>query len=493
MRAPQIYNDQWYQCTVVGVSSAAVALASVWIVCGRARWWVRMLATPLLVIILALAIQVLFWCGHIVWRVPREKLNEYIQFTLRDIWGVTEYWSKSIGLGLAVLCVWLVIIRRAGWFAPFDELSTSPEAKSVAPWQAGDRGTALARWAAAGVFVLVALFPLALLYRLLMPPPFPIISVPQPNGFDDLVAAGKMLGEAAGSRLEQWSNLTDAQLQSRLAGSEAAFERMRRGLERPCVNPHVRDWPAAYFQPLITFAGARAEMARRTGTLDERLTAYWDYLRVSHEATRGTGVHWYSGYASGESSSISGLWDVRKKLSAPQCIDLAAKLSKFDSRRQSWEGQRAQQRIFDANRDWKSHLPVILADWSGTDLYKDIQGHQQYFSSIIQLRMLILELGLRAHQLDHGSLPTNLEELVPAYLPAVPQDPYGDDPLNYRLTGERYTIYSLGIDRDDDGGKPPVDTSDGDFTIDFEFPPRVRTYVGPRIAPTAPSTVKGLR
>ena len=49
--------------------------------------------------------------------------------------------------------------------------------------------------------------------------------------------------------------------------------------------------------------------------------------------------------------------------------------------------------------------------------------------------------------------PISWEELVPAYLPAVPLDPADDQPLRYaRLEGGGYRVYSCGSDLSDDGG-----------------------------------------
>jgi hypothetical protein len=52
-------------------------------------------------------------------------------------------------------------------------------------------------------------------------------------------------------------------------------------------------------------------------------------------------------------------------------------------------------------------------------------------------RVAILAVALRLYQLDHGTNPPNLESLLPAYLPAVPDDPFTGLPFRYRLsTGE---------------------------------------------------------
>jgi hypothetical protein len=60
-----------------------------------------------------------------------------------------------------------------------------------------------------------------------------------------------------------------------------------------------------------------------------------------------------------------------------------------------------------------------------------------------ELRMLIVALAVRAHQLETGMLPENLESLVPEYLPAVPDDPFGQGPFQYHGLGKDYRLYSV--------------------------------------------------
>ena len=55
---------------------------------------------------------------------------------------------------------------------------------------------------------------------------------------------------------------------------------------------------------------------------------------------------------------------------------------------------------------------------------------------------------------EHLAYPARLEELVPAFLPRVPNDVIDGAPLRYRLTPDgRYCLYSIGSDGIDDGGK----------------------------------------
>ena len=62
-------------------------------------------------------------------------------------------------------------------------------------------------------------------------------------------------------------------------------------------------------------------------------------------------------------------------------------------------------------------------------------------------------IALRRFQLLHGRLPEKLEELVPAFLSAVPTDRMDGKPLRYRREGEKaFTLWSVGEDLKDDGG-----------------------------------------
>jgi hypothetical protein len=48
--------------------------------------------------------------------------------------------------------------------------------------------------------------------------------------------------------------------------------------------------------------------------------------------------------------------------------------------------------------------------------------------------------------------PAALDDLVPQYLERVPQDPFSGQTLRYSTTGARYAVYSVGVNRADDGG-----------------------------------------
>ncbi|GHB90441.1 hypothetical protein [Cerasicoccus arenae] len=61
-----------------------------------------------------------------------------------------------------------------------------------------------------------------------------------------------------------------------------------------------------------------------------------------------------------------------------------------------------------------------------------------------------LYLVIRLYQLEHGTLPPTLDALVPAYIDAVPLDPFDGKPIRYNPA--RAIIYSVGNDFIDAGG-----------------------------------------
>ena len=63
-------------------------------------------------------------------------------------------------------------------------------------------------------------------------------------------------------------------------------------------------------------------------------------------------------------------------------------------------------------------------------------------------------IALERHRLKHGTFPSTLKELAPAYLPAIPVEVFDGAPLHYtpKANGEGFTLYSTGWKGTDDGG-----------------------------------------
>jgi hypothetical protein len=69
--------------------------------------------------------------------------------------------------------------------------------------------------------------------------------------------------------------------------------------------------------------------------------------------------------------------------------------------------------------------------------------------------LALAAIGLKRHQILKGSLPEDLQTLVPAILKDIPVDWIDGQPLRYRrLEPAEFRLYSVGADGRDDGGDP---------------------------------------
>jgi hypothetical protein len=84
-----------------------------------------------------------------------------------------------------------------------------------------------------------------------------------------------------------------------------------------------------------------------------------------------------------------------------------------------------------------------------------------------QVRCLMAAVAAERYRRAHGTWPKALGELSPAFLAAVPLDPYDGAPLRYKRLAGGIVVYSLGPDGADNGG-----------TLDRENPIRPGTDLG---------------
>ena len=76
---------------------------------------------------------------------------------------------------------------------------------------------------------------------------------------------------------------------------------------------------------------------------------------------------------------------------------------------------------------------------------------------------------MRAYEANFGRAPRKLEDLTPRFISSI-QDRFSGKPLRLKSdpVSGKPMVYSLGPDRDDDGGSPIKDAvrpdSDGDMT-----------------------------
>jgi hypothetical protein len=70
-----------------------------------------------------------------------------------------------------------------------------------------------------------------------------------------------------------------------------------------------------------------------------------------------------------------------------------------------------------------------------------------------RLRAARTALAIERYRLKLGSLPPDLNALVPEYLASVPLDPFTGEAIKYGQLAKGYVVYSVGNDLSDDGGR----------------------------------------
>jgi hypothetical protein len=90
--------------------------------------------------------------------------------------------------------------------------------------------------------------------------------------------------------------------------------------------------------------------------------------------------------------------------------------------------------------------------------------------TIAHLRTVDAALAVQRYRLAAGKLPDALTDLVPAYLDAIPTDPFDGNELRYKKLETGLVVYSIGEDLSDDGGKErPLRRSNESPTWDVTF------------------------
>jgi hypothetical protein len=85
-------------------------------------------------------------------------------------------------------------------------------------------------------------------------------------------------------------------------------------------------------------------------------------------------------------------------------------------------------------------------------------------------RGALVAVAVELYRLEHaGQPPKNLEELVPRFLPEIPDDPFDGQPLRYRRLGKGFVVYSIGADRTDNEGKERKPGRGGNRNLDDTF------------------------
>lgn len=128
-------------------------------------------------------------------------------------------------------------------------------------------------------------------------------------------------------------------------------------------------------------------------------------------------------------------------------------------------------------------LPSTAAfTWGAAVDHLVVRSAESMHRHAIMLRVLLAQTAVEAYRLHRGRYPDQLDELVPDFLAAVPDDGYLPGPLRYRRTADSYVCWSVGPDLTDDGGRPLVKPDWPDMT---GTPPPLSEWKGDLVSSNA--------
>jgi hypothetical protein len=82
---------------------------------------------------------------------------------------------------------------------------------------------------------------------------------------------------------------------------------------------------------------------------------------------------------------------------------------------------------------------------------------------------VLIGVALELYHREHGAWPKSLAELSPRWLPKVPVDRITGKALHYKIVDNQPLVYSVGVDRDDDGGRIPRGENGAEIASPLQF------------------------
>ncbi|MEX2315636.1 MAG: hypothetical protein WD669_00685 [Pirellulales bacterium] len=458
VRAPARSFADWLLAGVDAGVLAVMGFACTWLVLGVTSVRIRLAALPL----------VFAFCvfGTAMWlEFFSPNLERYFvvafrwtfQKRMEDIWsrywrfgwpGFTAQWAVSVAVGMAAFCAWLAFVIRPGWYASRPELVSAAKIGPrfvLGPWP-GKRIAALA------ITVFIAALPLYVWGRLAMPRSLPPEAFKSDENYLELMRLADELYLASAGDANVWSSrASDAQFAALVARDQPIWIQLRAAIEQGCRFPWLipdQNLTNEKLSFLAYLLSARAARGDGTAPIEPQIVACLDAIRLGELEHRSSSE--YSGpFTNTGLEAVSELWNLRKKLASDQCAKIARELCRMEATREPREQFARRSRQILANSDWNLRVQLIAGDLSGVTHRFGTRDQRLALS----LRILILELAIRAFELDSGQPPNELAQLMPQYVAALLDDPFSEEPFKYKRHESGYVLYSVGPNRRDDGGE----------------------------------------
>src|ERR1044071_4505749 len=265
--------------------------------------------------------------------------------------------------------------------------------------------------------------------------------LPNPNGYDSFVKATQQLsGEP-----RDYRDMNVEELRALVATNAGVLGLVRLGLTQRCRVPIVlstADLSAhigalADWKRLAFLLAARGELAKREGRTNEAVACCLDTMRFGRECCRGgLMVDRLVGVAI-ESIGSASLLRLTSGLDAATAREAAKAIEQMDRNCEPLDD------TLRTEREWsRRNFSFIERLWSGIPIPAWNRGRaarqsfrRKIYGVQLQTRQAMIDLAVRAFELDRNRYPAGLENLVPEYPAGAPVDPGTGSNMTYRPAG----------------------------------------------------------
>lgn len=278
------------------------------------------------------------------------------------------------------------------------------------------------------IFAVALTFIVALAFLIASKRPAPVtdLPLPNPNGYDKFIQAGKMLQGDAGV----FETMSQTDLAAVVAANVESLALVRSAFTNQCRVPvqYSLSYLSAHLNDLTTLRnlsqammaeGRLAELENHPG---EAARDYLDVIRLGMESGRGGFITDALIGNAIEKIGQNHLRNLVNSLDAASCRATASTLESLESNRPSWDDilQKEDTLIRRLSPGSQTIFVDLFMHIQLSDSRKKLE--KTFHSTQTETRNLAVQFAARAYELDKSKPPTSITDLVPAYLKAVPKD-----------------------------------------------------------------------
>lgn len=487
VRLPELNFRAWQSVVLIGLCAGGATLVGLWIVRETiVSWSWRFLIGSAIAGGLSLPLVCGDWfiagVEYWQWPPPLDDGVEYLGSIFAEYRIVSEHKKSAWIVILSFLACSVAIVM---WLMQFSEILSKQSQKRII-----SAVTRVLTSALLFLLTLALLVPsLGIYYQLMNPLPIPFYELPNPNGYDDFLAAIKLLPTRPlvdGVNYDP-DKATLGQLRTASKELEPAINRSLKGLNSKIwhqlnySNNSDKGSQLAGFRTVLLGLITDGLLAEKENQESRATDTYVDMIHYGTCLGRGTLTGTCRvGFIITE-AGCRNLYRICDIIPAKQVPAIITKLSQFEANFENPEDVLHRERVWTQRAlGWTVHLGKIAWELFEESPYDTFYFRQEDGNARAILRLLQLEFALRAWKAEHGGWPESLTEMVPVIIPAVPLDPFSPvgSSLQYYRTDDGYVLYSVGQNEIDEGGVAPEDDGSGwrdpttgDLRLDIQFAP----------------------